>query len=138
MDTTTKRGRPRKYATAQDKATADIQHKREKRQKVAARERGLPYSNFYNLHLASMTPSVDHGYPIQHLDSTESSLVAELDKNQDIGNFLPPPSPPLQPSTEEVSFDDGESLGAAFILSSSDISKVDSTGCSQFLLTINT
>ncbi|KAH7114164.1 hypothetical protein B0J13DRAFT_630962 [Dactylonectria estremocensis] len=51
-------------------------------------------------------PSVDHGYPIQHLDSTESSLVAELDKNQDIGNFLPPPSPPLQPSTEEVSFDD--------------------------------
>ncbi|KAM6508147.1 hypothetical protein FALCPG4_018034 [Fusarium falciforme] len=53
-----------------------------------------------------MTPSVDHGYPIQHLDSTESSLVAELDKNQDIGNFLPPPSPPLQPSTEEVSFDD--------------------------------
>jgi hypothetical protein len=130
MDTIKKRGRPRKYATPQDKATADTQHKREKRQKVAARERGLPYSNFYNLHLPSIMPSVDRGYPIQHLDGAESSLVAELDKNQDIGNFLPPPSPLLQPSTEEVSFDDGESLGAALILSSSDISKVDSTDSS--------
>ncbi|KAH7248243.1 hypothetical protein B0J15DRAFT_468267 [Fusarium solani] len=67
-----KRGRPRIYATAQDKATADTQRKREKRQKVAARERGLPYSNFYNLHLPSIMPPADYGHPIQHLDNAES------------------------------------------------------------------
>ncbi|KAJ0130404.1 Uncharacterized protein HZ326_26489 [Fusarium oxysporum f. sp. albedinis] len=51
-----KRGRPRKYATAKDKATADTQRRRNKRQKAAARDRGLPYSKFHNLH-----------YPIQQL-----------------------------------------------------------------------
>ncbi|RKK77669.1 hypothetical protein BFJ71_g16666 [Fusarium oxysporum] len=46
MQRPTKRGRPRKYATAKDKATADTQRKRNKRQEVAARDMGLPYSNF--------------------------------------------------------------------------------------------
>jgi hypothetical protein len=130
MERPTGRGRPRKYAIAQDKATADTQRKREKRQKVVARERDLLYSNFYNLYLPSIRPPADCGHPIQHLDNAESNLAAELDKNQDIGNFLPPPSPPFQPTTDEVSFDDGESLRAILILSSSDISKVDSTDSS--------
>jgi hypothetical protein len=63
MQRPTKRRRPRKYATAQDKAIADTQHKREKLQKGAAREMGLPYSNFYNLQLPPIMPLVDYGHP---------------------------------------------------------------------------
>lgn len=95
MQRPTKRGRPRKYATAKDKAIAETQHKRNKRQEVAARDIGLPYSNFYNLSLTPAMPLVNHDYPIQQLDNSESSLAAGLDNNQDIGNFLPLPSPPF-------------------------------------------
>ncbi|KAH7205408.1 uncharacterized protein BKA55DRAFT_586290, partial [Fusarium redolens] len=50
MERPPRRGRPRKYATAEDKATADAQRRRNKRQKAAARNKGIPYSNFHNLH----------------------------------------------------------------------------------------
>jgi hypothetical protein len=50
MQRPTQRGRLRKYATAKDKAAADYKRQRNKRQKAAAGDRGLPYSNFHNLH----------------------------------------------------------------------------------------
>jgi hypothetical protein len=50
MQRPTQRGRLRKYVTAKDKAAADYKRQRNKRQKAAARDRGLPYSNFHNLY----------------------------------------------------------------------------------------
>ncbi|KAH6985541.1 hypothetical protein EDB80DRAFT_540102, partial [Ilyonectria destructans] len=113
---------------SRDKSIADTQRKREKRQKVTAEERGVPYSNFCNLHLPSFVPSqVDRSHhPIQHQDNTESSLATELD-SQEISNFLPPPSPPLQPTTKEIFLDDGEPSGAVSIPSSSVVGEDDTT-----------
>ena len=83
-----------------------MQRKREKRQKVAAREIGLSYTDFHKLHLPPTIALVNYKHPIQHLDNTESSLLAGIYNSQDIGNFLPPPSPLLQPNTEGVFFDE--------------------------------
>jgi hypothetical protein len=106
MQRPTQRGRPRKYATAKDKAAADYECQRNKRQKAAAGDRGLPYSNFHNLH-----------YPVQQLDNSQSSAFAQL-QEQDISNFLPPPSPPLVPTTEGSFPDHDESLRPASIVPS--------------------
>ncbi|KAF9772354.1 hypothetical protein IL306_009932, partial [Fusarium sp. DS 682] len=104
-----RRGQPRKYATAKDKETAAAQRRRNKRQKAAARNRGVPYSNFHNLH-----------YPIQQLDNSQSSAFTPL-QEQDISNFLPPPSPPLQPTTEDAFSDHDEPLRSTSIISSSGV-----------------
>ncbi|KAI3571804.1 hypothetical protein IWW34DRAFT_240865 [Fusarium oxysporum f. sp. albedinis] len=122
MQRPTKRGRPRKYATAKDKATADYQRQRNKRQKAAARDRGLPYSNFHNLY-----------YPIQQLDNSQSSAFTRL-QEQDISNFLPPPSPPLQPTTEGVFPDHDEPVRSASIISSNSVPEADSVDRSLSLL----
>jgi len=106
MERPPRRGRPRKYATAEDKATADAQRRRNKRQKAAARNKGIPYSNFHNLH-----------YHIQQPDNSHSSAFTQLQEH-DISNFLPPPSPPLQSTTEEVFPDHDEPLRSASITSS--------------------
>ncbi|EWZ28552.1 hypothetical protein QL093DRAFT_2550801 [Fusarium oxysporum] len=80
MERPTERGRPRKYATAKDKATADYQRQRNKRQETATRDKGFPYSNFHNLH-----------YPVQQSDNAQSSAFTQL-QEQDISKFLPPPT----------------------------------------------
>ncbi|KAI5463922.1 hypothetical protein BGZ63DRAFT_442714, partial [Mariannaea sp. PMI_226] len=67
----------------------------------------------------------------------ESSLAAGLDNDQDISNFLPPPSPPLQPTTDGISFDDDEPVRMVSIISSSSAPEVDSVDSSQSLLTAN-
>ncbi|KAI5455736.1 hypothetical protein BGZ63DRAFT_397853 [Mariannaea sp. PMI_226] len=76
-------------------------------------------------------PLVNYDRPIQQLDNSESSLAAGLDNDQDISNFLPPPSPPLQPTTDGISFDDDEPVRAASIISSSGAPEVDSLDSSQ-------
>ncbi|WJG35701.1 uncharacterized protein FOBCDRAFT_204035 [Fusarium oxysporum Fo47] len=120
MERPLKRGQPRKYATAKEKATADTQRRQNKRQEVAAQGTALPYSNFYNLHLPPTTSLVNYGHPIQQLDNSESSLAAGLDNDQDISNFLPPPSPLLQPTTEGLSLNDDEPVRVVSIISSND------------------
>ncbi|EKJ68583.1 hypothetical protein FPSE_11241 [Fusarium pseudograminearum CS3096] len=107
------RGRPRKYAMAKDKAAADYERQRNKRQKAAAGDGGLPYSNFHNFH-----------YPVQQLDNLQRSTFAQL-QEQDISNFLPPPSPPLQPITEGVFADHDEPLISTSIMSSPSLLAID-------------
>jgi hypothetical protein len=122
MQRRTKRGRQPKYATPQGKARADYQCQRNKWQKAAARDRCLPYSNFHNLH-----------YPIQQLDISQSSAFTRL-QEQDISNFLPPPSPPLQPTTEGVFPDHDEPVRSASIISSNSVPEADSVDRSMSLL----
>ncbi|KAJ9412297.1 hypothetical protein QL093DRAFT_2558830 [Fusarium oxysporum] len=125
MPKSTKRGRPRIHATAKDKAAVDSQRKRNKRQKAAARDRGSLYSTFHNLH-----------YPIQQFDNSESSALTRL-QEQDISNFLPPPSPPLQPITEGVFFGHDEPMRSASIISPSDAPGADSVDGSLSLLAVD-
>ncbi|KAH7205064.1 hypothetical protein BKA60DRAFT_656244, partial [Fusarium oxysporum] len=56
-------------------------------------------------------------YPIQQSDNLHSSAFTQLQEH-DISNFLPPPSPPLQSTTEEVFPDHDEPLRSASITSS--------------------
>ena len=115
MERPPRRGRPRKYATAKDKETAAAQRRRNKRQKAAAGNKGVPYSNFHNLH-----------YPIQQLDNSQSSVFTPL-QEQDISDFLSPPSPPLQPITEDAFSDHHEPLRITSVISSSGAPEAYST-----------
>jgi hypothetical protein len=107
MEKPPRRGRPRKYLTDKHKETAAAQRRQNERQKAAARKRGVPYSHFHNLH-----------YPIQQSHNSQSSAFTPL-QEQDISTFLPPPSPPLQPTTEDVFSDHDEPLRSASIIASS-------------------
>lgn len=64
-------------------------------------------------------------YPVQQLDNPHNSVFTRL-QEQDINNFLPPPSPPLQPNTEGVFPDHNKSLRSASIISLSSALKADS------------
>jgi hypothetical protein len=64
-------------------------------------------------------------------------IIRNTDDDQDISNFLPPPNPPVQPTTERTSFDDDEPVKAASVISSSGAPEVDSVDSSQSLLTAN-
>ncbi|KAG4256530.1 hypothetical protein BFJ72_g14788 [Fusarium proliferatum] len=114
MERPKKRGRPRIHATAEDKAAADYQRQRDKRQKAAAQNRGVLYSNFHNLY-----------YPIQLSTNSQSSAFTQL-QEQDMSNFLPPSSPSLQPSTEEVFPNHEEPLRSTPIATPNGAPEVDS------------
>jgi hypothetical protein len=96
------------------------QRQRNKRQEAAMRDKGLPYSNFHNLH-----------YPVQQSDNAQSSAFTQL-QEQGISNFLPPPSPPLQPTTEGPDYD--EHVRSASIISSSSVPEAYSLDRSPSLL----
>ncbi|KAH7243997.1 hypothetical protein MRS44_016941 [Fusarium solani] len=97
-----KRGRPRQYATPQDKANANNEQRRAKRQKATSAKRDRQHANFYSIGLPSALPPipcpVDGGNPIQSGDGPES--ISRI-------SFLR--LPPLQPIIpEETSLEDGE------------------------------
>ncbi|KAI8676082.1 hypothetical protein NCS56_00495100 [Fusarium sp. Ph1] len=115
-----RRGRPRQYATPQDKASANNEQRRAKRQKATSAKRDRQHANFYSVGLPSALPPipcpVDGGNPIQSGDGPGSvSMMSEVHShalelnNLDISHLLPPPTPPLQPAIpEEIALEGSE------------------------------
>ncbi|KAH7261546.1 hypothetical protein BKA59DRAFT_518503 [Fusarium tricinctum] len=85
-----RRGRPRQYATPQDKTNANIEQRRAKRQKATFAKRDQQHTHFYDA-------------------STSSSLLPiplQVDGGALIQRYLAPPSsttPPLEPSLSQES-----------------------------------
>ncbi|KAJ0125703.1 putative inactive purple acid phosphatase 16 [Fusarium oxysporum f. sp. albedinis] len=66
-----KRGRPRQYATAQDKTDANVKQRRAKRQKEISEQRNKQHADFYGVGLPSVLPPIPNqvsgvmGFPIR-------------------------------------------------------------------------
>ncbi|SPJ73915.1 uncharacterized protein FTOL_03645 [Fusarium torulosum] len=120
-----KRGRPRQYATAQDKTDANVKQRRAKRQKEISEQRNKQHADFYDVGLPSVLPPIPNqvsgvmgfqsgGRPesVTIMPETHSHIL-EPD-NLDFLHLLPPPTPPLEPMIpEEMPPYVGETLEAA-------------------------
>ncbi|WKT54160.1 hypothetical protein QSH57_004744 [Fusarium oxysporum f. sp. vasinfectum] len=104
-----RRGRPRQYATPQDKTNANVEQRRAKRQKATSDKRAEQHAHFYNASTLSLPPvslQVDGGASIQRSDHRfeNTSMISEIPCHApeldglDISHLLPPPTPPLEPS----------------------------------------
>ncbi|EXK77993.1 hypothetical protein FOQG_17322 [Fusarium oxysporum f. sp. raphani 54005] len=103
-----RRGRPRQYATPQDKTNANVEQRRAKRQKATSDKRAEQHAHFYNAGTLSLPPvslQVDGGASVQRSDHRLESAAMlseigchapELD-GPDFSHLLPPPTPPLEP-----------------------------------------
>jgi hypothetical protein len=66
-----RRGRPRQYATPQDKTNANVKQRRAKRQKATSDKRSEQHAHFYNAGTLSLPPislQVDGGASVQRSD----------------------------------------------------------------------
>ncbi|KJK87933.1 hypothetical protein H633G_08218 [Metarhizium anisopliae BRIP 53284] len=104
-----KRGRPRKFANPQEKAKADADRKRAKRQQDAATRCNEPYTGLYGPGLPSILPPLTYpfdGYLPRQSDPQAGTALGNIPidthgdpgfDSQDMSELLPPPSPPLLP-----------------------------------------
>ncbi|EGU73900.1 hypothetical protein FOXB_15591, partial [Fusarium oxysporum f. sp. conglutinans Fo5176] len=104
------RGRPRQYATPQDKTNANVEQRRTKRQKATSAKRDQQHTHFYDASTSSsLLPiplQIDGGASIQRSDHRfeNTSMISEIPchapelDGPDISHLLPPPTPPLEPS----------------------------------------
>ncbi|KAK2469310.1 hypothetical protein H9L39_19027 [Fusarium oxysporum f. sp. albedinis] len=110
-----RRGRPRQYATPQDKTNANVEQRRAKRQKATSAQRDQQHTHFYDASASSsLLPiplQVDGGASIQLSDHRfeNTSMISEIPCHApeldglDISHLLPPPTPPLEPSLSQES-----------------------------------
>ncbi|KAF5697726.1 AT hook DNA-binding motif, partial [Fusarium mundagurra] len=103
-----RRGRPRQYATPQDKTNANVEQRRAKRQKATSDKRAEQHAHFYNtgtLSLPTVSLQVDGGASVQRSDHRleSAAMLSEIGRHApeldgpDFSHLLPPPTPPLEP-----------------------------------------
>ncbi|RKL03743.1 hypothetical protein BFJ70_g17255 [Fusarium oxysporum] len=103
-----RRGRPRQYATPQDKTNANVEQRRAKRQKATSDKRAEQHAHFYNAGTLSLPPvslQVDGGASVQRSDHRleSAAMLSEIGRHApeldgpDFSHLLPPPTPPLEP-----------------------------------------
>ncbi|KID83860.1 AT hook, DNA-binding motif protein [Metarhizium guizhouense ARSEF 977] len=119
--TTKKRGRPRKYATMEEKAAADVSRRRAKRQLNVSLQREQWHTAFYNPALPSvlspLPPAIGAhtaaavGYVASGSNENVATVITETDSDcnvQDISGLLPPDSPAAEPTMEGLPTNEGD------------------------------
>lgn len=107
------RGRPRKYATAIEKANADVKRKRAKRQQDVSAQWDERFITLYSPSLSSVLPPLPQNNG-ENLPSQAGIAInpglrqSPVDNHgddvfspEDISQYLAPPSPPLLPSARD-------------------------------------
>ncbi|ODQ69431.1 hypothetical protein LIPSTDRAFT_30474 [Lipomyces starkeyi NRRL Y-11557] len=101
-----KRRRPRQYATSEDKASADVEQRRSKRQQAASEKRDRQHINFYNLYLPSVLPPLPGLWRMRI--SAKFSISASAIRLFQVGKYISasvsafrqyggyPPNPPIR------------------------------------------
>ncbi|PCD25963.1 hypothetical protein AU210_012397 [Fusarium oxysporum f. sp. radicis-cucumerinum] len=79
-----RRGRPRQYATPQDKTNANVEQRRAKRQKATSDKRAEHHAHFYNAGTLSLPPvslQVDGRASVQRSDHRleSAAMLSEID-----------------------------------------------------------
>ena len=112
-----KRGRPANYNDKKAKAEAEVQRKRQKRQAKTAQQRAQQHDQFYGVTAPSTIPSLPPAHS-NHLRTNDlppndlapvTTLSQDIDDDNNLGfddfdlSFhLPPPTPPLDPNSEDI------------------------------------
>lgn len=101
-----KRGRPRKYASAEEKNQSDISRKRVRRQEESARHREVQFNHAFApiqhtaaTHAAIGDPGVED--TVVHAPGQFHSAEDNLSWEDELGRLLPPPSPQSAPHSPQ-------------------------------------
>lgn len=104
-----KRGRPRKYSTAEAKAGADVERKRAARRDAPSAQRDSTHTNFYN-----PVPSLQLANTFGGFLSLANPTDMPQPDQRDVSQFLAKVDPQLEGDTaEQAIFDDGTPADAA-------------------------